>query len=323
MVHLVGREALLYTLAQAAAGTAAVGNYNPVRYYPPLSPRRQDPYVDDPLIGVDLNNVLDAQDPASGLVEAGLDVNVPLCFNELGFHLRHLLGAATPTGVGPYTHVFTSGVRSHAGGSYCWIEGDKWRLANTVTFSRMEIGVAPEAGQRQVRFSSMASDIDNEAATPLGTPETVLAANIFPAGPGAQIYIDNVLSATITGGSMFYQRTLAPFRPAGRSDRTALEFTPDVGGTLGGSLEFRSVNDTIYDLARAKTAKPLEFRWVTDAGNSLSLACPAVQFEPYERPVSTSGLRTESTTFRGKQTAAAPCLTATLVNSIASYPVEA
>ncbi|WP_417491874.1 phage tail tube protein [Maricaulis sp.] len=322
MVHLVGREAPLYTLAQAAAGTAAAGNYNAVRYYPPLTPRRTDPLVDDPLIGVDLDNVLDVQDPASGLVEAGLDINVPLCFNELGFHLRHLLAAASPSGDDPYTHVFTSGARSHAGGSYGWVEGAKWRLANTVTFSRMELGLGAEAGQRQVRLSGMASDIETKDTTPLGTPVAALAANIFPAGPGAQIYIDDVLSAVITGGSAFYQRTLVPFRPAGRAARTALEFTPDVGGLFGGSLEFRAVDDTIYNLARNKTDTPLEFRWVTDSGNSLSLACPAVQFEPYERPVAGSGLRTESASFRGKQTADAPCLTATLVNSIGSYAVE-
>lgn len=321
MPQLVGRQATLYTLAQAAAGTLASGDFNPVFHMGQISPRRSDPLVDDPLVGRSLDNVLDAQEPATGLVEAGLDITVPLCLNQIGWHLPHLLSAASPSGSDPYTHVFTSGAREHAGGSYAWIEADKWKAANTVTWSRMEFGLAPEAGRRTLRFSGMASDITFVSSTPLGTPNTALALNSVPGGVGCTIRKNSVAMAQIVGGNLFYERPLVPFRPTGRSDRTALSFTPNVGGKVGGNIELRAIDRTFHDLVLAKDVDDWEFEFAS-GDDSLVLACPALRLEPSERPVSGEGLRTESYSVRGEQTSGAPALTATLINSIAAYAGE-
>ena len=179
MPQLVGREVKLYTLAQLAAGTAAAGNYNPLNYYT-CTPRRRDDLVDDPLIGVAAENVMDSQAPAEDLVEGGFNLDLPLCFNQLGWMLPHLLRVEDPTGDDPYTHVFKSGAREHAGGSFAWQEGGDWRLADTVTWSSLRIGLTPERGRRQISLQGMAGDIATPATSPIGTPGTVLALNPFP-----------------------------------------------------------------------------------------------------------------------------------------------
>lgn len=321
MPQLVGRQSPLYTLAQAAAGTLASGNYHPVFHQANIAPRKTDPLVDDPLVGRALNNVLDSQEPATGLIEAGLDVTLPLCLNQIGFHLPHLLSAASPSGADPYTHVFTSGAREHAGGSYIWPESTKWKAANTVTWSRMEFGLGAEAGRRTVRFSGMASNIATLGSDPLGTPTTQLALNSVPAGVGCTIRKNSVALAQVIGGNLFYERPLVPFRPVGRADRTALSFTPNVGGGIGGNIELRVLDIAFHELAEAKDVDDWEFEFAS-GDDSLVLACPALRLEPSQRPVSGEGLRTESYSVRSEQTASAPALTATLTNSIATYPAE-
>ena len=67
----------------------------------------------------------------------------------------------------------------------------------------------------------------------------------------------------------------------------------------------------------------LKIAFATDANNSLTIDLPAVRFEPKQRAASGQGVRTESYEMRAEQTAVAHALTATLINSIASYPGEA
>ncbi len=320
--QLAGRQSRAFILPQTAAGTAATGDHQPFPYYA-LTPRRNDPLENDPVIDAALNNVMDAQAPAEGLVEAGVDLDLPLCFSHLGLFLPHLLSAATPTGADPYEHVFTSGQREVAGASIAWIDGAKWRRAHTWTPGRMEIGLGQESGRRRVRFSGMASDIDDLDASPLGTPPAPFANSFMPAGAGAVVRYNGVVMANLISGTLFYERQLEAFRPAGRSSRTALEFTPQVPASFGGDLRLRVKDNAFYDLARAKLADDIEFEFQLEAGARLVLACPAIRFEPTERPVDGPALRTESYAFRGEQTAAAPMLTATLTNGVATYPAAA
>jgi hypothetical protein len=324
MPHLVGRQAKAFILPQAVAGTAASGNHQPFDYFTPLTPRRSDELVEDPLIGRDLNNVLDAQEPAEGLVEASLNLSVPLCFSQLGLFLPQLFNAATPTGADPYTHVFTSGQREPLGASVVWAEGTKWRRAHTWTPDSMQIGVAQETGRRIVTFNGMASDIDNLASDPTGTPLTGLSRAFMPAGAGAVVRYNGTVLANLVGGDFYYRRTLEAFRPAGRADRTAKEFTPQVGASAGiENASLRIKDNVFYEIARAKTADDIEIEYSLGASASLVFTLPACRFTPTERPISGEGLRSESYTIRAEQTSGAPMVTATLINTVATYPAAA
>lgn len=320
--QLVGRQSRAFILPQSAAGTAASGDHQPFGYYA-LTPRRNDPLEDDPIIDAGLHNVMDNQAPAEGLIDAGVDLDVPLSFTELGLFLPHLFNAAAPSGSDPYDHVFTSGQREPAGASIAWIDGDEWQRAHTWTPSRMEIGVAQESGRRRVRFSGMASDIDEEISDPTGTPLSALAASIMPAGPGAVVRYDGTVMANLVGGSVFYERQLEAHRPAGRADRTALEFTPQVPGRAGGDLRLRIKDRAFYKIARSKDAAPVEIEYSLSPSAKLVLAFAAVRLVPAERPIEGPGPRTENYTMRAEQTGAAPMLTATLTNGVASYPAAA
>lgn len=322
MPHLIGREVQLYTLGQSAAGTAASGNFNPVSHYG-FTPRRTDPLVEDPLIGVSLANVMDPQPPTEGLVEAGFDIDLPLCFNQIGWFLPQLFAVTAPDGSDPYTHVFDSSARAHAGQSLAWQDGEDWRLANTVTWSRMEIGFTPEAGRRRISLQGKASNITTPVSDPTGTPASQLALNTFAGGIGASILYNGVAVANLMGGSLRFERQLIDDRPIPRPDRTAKEFIPDVNPTIGGTLDLRPVDNTWFDIAAAKDVDDLKIAFATDANNSLTIDLPAVRFEPKQRAASGQGVRTESYEMRAEQTAVAHALTATLINSIASYPGEA
>lgn len=316
--QLPGRLARAYILPQETAGTAASGNHVPLDYYS-LTPRRNDPLVDDPIIGRDLHNPLDNQEPASGLVEAGLNLTVPLCFSQMGLFLPHLFTAAAPTGAGPYVHVFRSGQREPQGASIAWVEGAKWRRAHTWTPDSMTIGIGQEAGRRNVTFNGMASDVDDLTNSPLGTPTANLARAFMPAGAGAVVRYNNVVVANLVSGEFFYRRTLEAFRPAGRADRTAREFTPQVGAAAGiESAGLRIKDNAFYDIARSRVADDIEIEFSFGAA-SLIFVLPAARFEPTERPVSGEGLRTETYSIRAEQTASA-MVTATLTNAIPTYP---
>lgn len=321
MAHLLGKDVALFSLAQAAAGTAASGNFNPRSHYG-FSPRRDDPYEDDPIIGQTTENSLDGQAPTDGLVNASFDLDMPLCLNQLGWELPHLMRVVAPAGSDPYTHVFKSGAESHAGQSMAWQEGDEWRLANTVTHSRLELGFTPEAGRRRLRLSGMASDITKPGSDPTGTPATQLALNTIGARSGAIVRKSSVNMADIMGGNFVIERTLTPYRPVGRADGTAESFTPEYGTRISGVLDVRVTGDTLYDFARSRAADDFEFEWEIDSGNMLTLACAALRFTPMERGVSGPGRRTEQYSFQGEVTASAAALEATLINSIASYPGE-
>lgn len=320
MSHKYGREVDLFLLGQAAAGTAASGNFHPVSHYG-FTPRRNDPLSDDQVIGQAQHNAIDPQSPTDDLVDASMDLDLPLCLNQLGFILPEVLKAATPTGTDPYTHVFTSDATSHKGLSAAWKEGSNWRRGHTFVASRFEFGFGQEGGRRRCRLSGMMSDITKPGSDPTGTPTTQLALNTIAAGKGCTIRKNSVTVARILGGSFSIERTLVAERYAG-GDRTATEFLPDVAARIGGNMELRVTDDTFYDFARGKTADDFEFEFQVDANNKITFACPAVRFEPAERPVSGPGLRTESYSFRAEQTDSAPALTATLINSVASYARE-
>jgi hypothetical protein len=319
--HKLGREVLLYTLAQAAAGTAASGNFNPLHHYG-FTPRRTDGYEDDPLIGRELENLVDAQEPAETQVEAGFDLDLPLCFNQIGWILPHLFRVVAPTGDDPYTHVFKTGATEHAGGSFAWQEAGDWRLADTVTWSQMEINLTPANGRRRISLQGMAGDVATPESDPTGTPAAALALNPFPGPKGCKIMLDDVVIANVTGGNVIIRRTLSPFRGAYSEKRVATEFTPEVGSRAEGSLDFRVVNNVFYDIARAKTAEDIKLQFATDADNSLTIALPNTRFVPAERAVSGPGLRTESYSFQTEQSASAAAAELTLVNSIAAYAGE-
>lgn len=321
--QITGREARGYILPQAVPGTAADGNFQPIDYYT-ATPRRNDPLVDDPIIGTALNNVLDNQEPATGLIEAGLNLTVPLCMAQLGLWLPHMFNAAAPTGEGPYVHVFTSGQREPAGATVVFAEGAKWRRAHTWTPESLQIGIAQESGRRIVTMNGMASDIDDETASPLGTPAAALTRAIMPAGPGAVVRYDGTVMANLVGGDVFFRRTLEAFRPAGRADRTAREFTPQVGAAAGiENAALRIKDNAFYDIARSRAAEPIEIEYAISANAKLVIALAACRFEPTERPISGEGLRTETYAIRAEQTGAAPMVTVTLTNSTATYPAGA
>ena len=318
----LGRLVTAHILPQAVAGVAAAGNMQAFHYYT-ATPRRDDPLVDDPLLGADLDNPLDTQPPASGLIEASCNITAPLCLNAIGLFLPLLFDAAAPTGAGPYTHGFTSGQRETAGASLAFTEHAKWRRPHTWTPESLSLGFAQESGRRILTLNGMASDVDDLDADPTGVALAPHTPAFVPARGGAVVRYDGTVIANLVGGTFNYRRPLEAFRPAARSDGTAQEFTPQQGASAGiEGAALRVTDNVFYDIARSKAAAPVSIEYALGA-STLTFAMPAVRITPTERPVSGPGLRTETYNLRAEVTTGAPMVATTLVNEIDSYPVAA
>ncbi|MGP1276001.1 MAG: phage tail tube protein [Caulobacterales bacterium] len=317
----LGRQAVLHMLAQAAAGTAATGNYQPAWYNPPLSPGYAKPFQADNRIGPGAHNPLDPIAPAPGLVSLSPRINVPLCLNHIGLWLPHLFKAAAPAeDDGVYTHVFTSDALEHEGVSLAWQDVDGWRLMNTLTLSSISIPMGQEQGYRAVDFSGMAADIAKPVSSPVGTALTPLALALMPASL-CGIRRNGVAVGQIQSGTFRYSRTLVEDRPARLAVGTAERFIPDANPEITVDATVRVTSGAFYD--DINSPQPYEFEWRINDDLTLIAACPALRVAPFERDIDGVGTRVQTISMRGEQTSSAPAVTLTLKNGIAAYPVEA
>jgi len=326
MSNHTGRQAIMHRLGQLAHGTVAAGDYVPVAYNIPFDPERNHPLVDNPQVNHGLNNSRDAQAPAEGLIDGKVSgLSVPLCFNAMGYWLRDIFGDHVDAGAGPYTHTFTSGDGDVRAATLVWAEASGHRVMNSFAASRMEIAFGQEAGFRPVKFSGMAVDITKDASVDIGTPISELAQVQAP-GSVCGIRYDGTEVARVLGGSSVFERKLVENRFAKVDTKLASGFDADES-SFTGDLELRVIDDTFYDLARAAHTAggvdPWEFEWRFDpavsTNNKLVMAVAGLRLIPAERGIQSAGVRSERYRFRCEQTAAAPMITATLTNSIASY----
>ena len=102
---VTGSNARLALKKEAAYGTKATGNF---AYLPFLSLdlAAKDSINDDPILGFGR----DTQRPARDIVDVTGNVVVPVDVDSIGWWLFLLLGPATVTGTGPYTHLWKSGL---------------------------------------------------------------------------------------------------------------------------------------------------------------------------------------------------------------------
>ena len=142
MAQLLGRDAPLYVLAQAASGVAASGDYNPITYYS-LDPGFSQSEDDDSRIGAALHNAVDRQAPVLGQIDLSPNFTIPFCLANIGFWLPHFFKVTAPTGSGPYTHIFTSGATDHAGASLVWVDGEKYKIILSIRPHRKETTGSP------------------------------------------------------------------------------------------------------------------------------------------------------------------------------------
>lgn len=244
-------------------------------------------------------------------------VSVPLDVSSVGFWLSLIFGEATPSGADPYTHVFTSNgwdlpsatfeVQQPDAGHYPLIAGGQ---ASGFTISHRPGG---QVMTMSVPMVAKSETLDTE--TNAGTP-TALAYNRFsPRAVGFNrngSALGNVLSLDLTySNGLEAVRTVASDGNIAGADRGK--------GSLTCAMTVRFTNGALMTQATGEAEE--DYALVCSAGShSLTLAMPRGFLPIPKREVSgPGGIDVTFEAQFAQQSNGNPMLTATLVNSVASY----
>ncbi|MBC7157523.1 MAG: hypothetical protein H5U20_08420, partial [Rhodobacteraceae bacterium] len=273
----------------------------------------EQPLLSSELLGLGRDPVA----PVSDAITADGNVVVPIDLNHFGLWLKGAFGDPVTTGVGPYTHVFTSGgwtLPSMA------IEVGLPEIPHFAMFEGVRInGVSwtmQRGGLLTATVDTIAQGEDKQTASQAGTLAT-MALERFGHFQGAVkrggSALGNVVSASVN-----YTNNLDRVEVI-RADGKIEGLDPGQAA-LTGDIVVRFADATLLDQAIAGTAAAFEFSWSAGAGKSLTVAVPVV-YLPRPR-IEVPGPQGIQATFgwqAAQQANGDPMVTITLDNSVADY----
>ena len=309
--------------AQGARAQMALG-FETVYGTPPLSGFTKMPFAstslgsEQPLLNSELLGYgRDPLAPIKDAVTADGDAVVPLDAGAFGFWLKAAFGDPTTTGVGPYTHEFTSGnwtlpslsietgmpeVPRFAMYSGCVLDQLSWQVQRS--------GLLTATARLVAQGETVAT------TTSVGTPAE-LGLKRFGHFNGAisrnGSALGNVVSAEITYSNNLDR--IETIRGDGRIDGADATMA-----ALTGRIEVRFADSTLVAQAINGEACEMEFAYVLPSGDSFIFTVHAV-YLPIPR-IEISGPQGVQASFdwqAAKATSPARMCTAVLINSIASY----
>lgn len=320
-----GKTTTLLVGAQSAFGTLATGNWTET-YYRKHSLAQKQPFAEDPVLGLPRTNNRDVTAPAPGLINLGGSIEVPLDYNHLGVWLTAAFGQATDSGSGaPYTHVFASGGEAlpylsaevaivAPGGTY-------YMDYNSLICSRMTIKSSRTAGEEAVTLDFIGQQETENSSSQGGTPGAVWARQMGQAAIGT-FSVNGTAAANVIEFNGTYDNGLKPEDFLGNASGLISGVDLDTESSFKGTLKVRFRDLTYYDLAAAGalgSAFAGKIAWAPSGNYSFALNAPAMRLEPAGVPIEGPAGIDITYTFRCEQSASAAMLTATLVNSVATY----
>jgi hypothetical protein len=309
--------------AQGARAQMALG-FETVYGTPPLSGFTKMPFAstslgsEQPLLNSELLGYgRDPLAPIKDAVTADGDAVVPLDAGAFGFWLKAAFGDPTTTGVGPYTHEFTSGnwtlpslsietgmpeVPRFAMYSGCVLDQLSWQVQRS--------GLLTATARLVAQGETVAT------TTSVGTPAE-LGLKRFGHFNGAisrnGSALGNVVSAEITYSNNLDR--IETIRGDGRIDGADATMA-----ALTGRIEVRFADSTLVAQAINGEACEMEFAYVLPSGDSFIFTVHAV-YLPIPR-IEISGPQGVQASFdwqAAKATSPARMCTATLINDIEAY----
>jgi Phage tail tube protein len=312
-----GRFSTLALAAQSAFDTAATTDYTSTYYYSESLAEREGLEA-DPLLGVNPNNQRDQVAPAPALSEHGGDLELPVCWNNVGLWLRQVLGAPATTGSADKTHVFSSGLLQ--------LPTNTIQINKAAADFRQHVGFVPtsmkwqfedRAGFQRLRLQGIGRGENLLTATAAGTPAT-MALDQVPA-TAALMRINGVNAGFVKQGEFEYKTGAAIERYVENSARAGAVVLDKEAEAMG-EFRLRYTGSTAMDaLAINKTVVPIEIEFQKTATRSILIAFPAVRFERPSTPITGPGGVESTVRFRAHQSASGPMMVITLKNQIASY----
>lgn len=213
----------------------------------------------------------------------------------LGLRLKHLLGAVSTSGAGPYTHVFTPAANPGLSAS---IQQGRTRIGGTVSPFNFK-GCVCTGGELAIT-----SDTNPRLSTTwdVGGHEisTALATASYPSGATAFSWLDGVV--TFEGGSACVRSVTIRVEKATATDRRC------IGGTkrqqilngeyvVSGSVELEFETTAAYVNFRAGTVAALTVV-LTYGTSSLTVAIPVIQYRANQFGGSIGDVNVETIDFK-------------------------
>ncbi|KAA0677783.1 phage tail tube protein [Roseomonas genomospecies 6] len=303
-----GRNAILLGAFETTPGTAPADGYT------------QLPFVSStvggerPIIAADIRN--GSREPVAGLpghLEVGGDVVAPLCVNASGFWLKSIFGAPTTTGTGPFTHVFESGgspapVTLEIGhpdvGKF---RRNTFLVADKLTLARK----GDDAAQLNMTVSFRGAD-EAVAGTTIDSAPASLPLKRVPVLTGT-VTLDGAPLGSVVGFSLDYTNAVSVVREFGRID------VAEGDATLAGTVTIRFDGTTLESVAGTGSPVTITFTQQIDASNCIAFAVHGTLNSPKAAIEGPAGIEKTFSLSGCRQADGGPMLTATLVNTVASY----
>jgi hypothetical protein len=276
--------------------------------------------VDDDELGGDRHNLVDPTQPASALPSPTGGLSVPFDLNQVGHWLASMWGAATVTGSGPYSHVWTSA--SLAPGlvhlELPFTTG-KFKAVDSHAVSQIGCNLQDEDGFRVLTLGMVGRSVRMLPTTVSSSQVAPPARAKVPASKGL-LKINGVNFGNVLGGSWtmasaaFSERYMDDSEWPGAVEigRPSFNCTPEV--------RYRS--DFDHSLFDGLTPFALELLYQLTADLFLKIEVAqavAPKVVPKANGVGAMSISPAIMGFQKVTTTTAPQLTITLRNGIASY----
>lgn len=319
-----GSNAVALWKQETTYGTAPSGNYTRLPFYADNLDEKQ-PWDNDQLLGLSLQNARDASDPSPGLPNAGGQVEWPLDLAFAGFPLNQVLGAPATSGAGSdYVHVFSSGldVIPH------WSREIKlgaslYSLATGIIGKKLTISAGRKAGYDRLTVDYLGRKVVKATSTGGGTPAAMLAR--VPVLAAIPVFkLDSVVVGDVMAVDLTYDNGVVEQDYLGDAAGYPLGHDTDDEPTCTGSIRVRLRGTGLWDQAKqlpATVDSALgELLWYNSAARSLSLSMASMWIEPFGTPIKGKGRIEQTFNFRCSQTASVAMLVATLKSPTATFP---
>ena len=259
----------------------------------------------------------DPSQPFQDAISVDGDIVVPMDLRNIGYWLKAVFGAPTTTGVGPYTHEFTSGATSLPSlavevglpevPDYPLFSGVR---ANSIAFNFARSGEA-QATVSLIGQGETAQTVSKDAA-PVQDTYTRFSQFQGSIKKGGQL-LGNVTSASLT-----YSNNLEKVETI-RSDGKIDAVEPGVA-SLSGNISVRYADTSLMDAARTGTPIDLEFAYTIDADNQLIIQCHEVYLPKPKRSISgPSGIEASYDYQGAKDAVLGNMASVTLINDKGAY----
>ncbi len=322
----IGEQSRVRMARQASPTVLAAASFYDLPYYS-ADFHKERPLQDDRVLGAGWNNATDSRAAGPGLVAASGKMEIPADTAALGLALNAILGdgVVSPNangGANDKSWLFTSGGAlvpvytaevMKATGLYDQALGC---YAKSVAFSFK----AGDQGYAKVTTDWGAVDvIDSQAASIAGVP-TVLQGVRFPAFLGqfslAGVAVGAVMDVTYTFTNEFDEDRYLNSAALGGVGLKSMSLKCEATVRYTGDAIRAYGEVTSTGLPNAISA---QLALNIDATHGLTIATPAMRFDPMGTAIEGPGGLQVKLSGRAEQSAAAPMATAALLNQVASY----